>query len=213
MRFLAVSDTHNQPIPRIRGDVLIHAGDLTVRGTEKELVAAAEELAGYPCRRILIIPGNHDILFETDPAKARQIFEDRQIQVLINQATEAGGMKIWGSPYVQKCWGAFGYDGTETFHPWNLIPEDTEILITHGPMKYMLDQGPNGTHLGCSALASRIQVVKPLYHVHGHIHCAYGQQTYQDTTHINAAICSERYDVLNPPIVFHCGLPGDYERW
>ena len=81
MRYIAISDTHNNPIPRFHGDVLIHAGDMTIRGTENELVRAAEELAGYPCKRIVVIPGNHDILFEKNERLARSIFEDRDIKV------------------------------------------------------------------------------------------------------------------------------------
>lgn len=214
MKFICVSDTHNQRIPRFHGDCLIHAGDLTIRGTEKELTEAAEHLAGYPCRKIIIVPGNHDILFETDTQKALDIFESRDIQVLMGKGTEIGGVKIFGQHGQPECWGAFGYDGYEKLEPWEAIPNDTEILITHCPPKYILDLAPNGSHLGCSNLSSRVtQVVKPSYHVFGHIHLSYGRQEYQGTTFINAAICSETNQAINPPISFNFGLPGSYERY
>jgi Icc-related predicted phosphoesterase len=213
-RWICVSDTHNKRVPRFNGDVLLHAGDLTIRGTEKELIEAAEGLAGYPCRTIIVVPGNHDILFETNPAKARQIFEERKIKVLIDESTEAYGVKIYGSPWVQKCWGVFGYDGFEVKHPWDKIPNDTEILITHSPPRYIMDKGPRGDHLGCPDLAVAVRRVKPAYHIFGHIHCGQGfEQDADNIKYINAAICSERYDVLNPPIAFNFGLPGNYERW
>ncbi len=214
-RWTCVSDTHNKRIPRFNSDVLLHAGDLTIRGTEKELIEAAEGLAGYPARTIIVVPGNHDILFQEQPEKARQIFEDRKITVLIDQATEAYGVKIYGSPWVKKCWGVFGYDGFEVTHPWEKIPLDTEILVTHSPPNYIMDRGPLGNHLGCQHLAARVNVVAPRYHIFGHIHCSYGfeKDSTNNITYINAALCSERYDILNPPIVFHYGLPGSYERW
>jgi Icc-related predicted phosphoesterase len=186
---------------------------MTIRGTEKELTEAADHIAGYPCRVLIVVPGNHDILFQTEPEKALEIFTDRNIKVLIDRATEVVGVKIFGSPWVKKCWGVFGYEHSIGDNPFLKIPEDTEILITHSPPRYTLDRAPDGTHLGSEWLSERINTVKPKYHVFGHIHCAYGIEKVGDTVHINAATCSERYDVLNPPVIFHYGLPGQYERW
>lgn len=209
-----MSDTHNQPIPRFRGDVLLHAGDMTIRGTEAELTAAAEELAGYPCRQIIVVPGNHDILFESDEARARAIFESREIKVLMHQGTEVGGVKIWGAPGQKECWGAFGYNMYDSYPRWDDIPTDTDILLTHSPASYTLDRAPNGEHLGCPALSRALTRVAPSYHVFGHIHSDQGFSAGPSgIVSINAAICSERYDVLNPPIAFNLGLPGSYERW
>jgi Icc-related predicted phosphoesterase len=221
-RFICVSDTHGKRIPRFNGDVLLHAGDMTMRGTEAELIDAAEHIAGYPCRKLIVVPGNHDLLFGTEPGRARKIFEDRNITVLIDEETEAYGMKIYGSPWVPKCWGAFltvpfkdQYENryADAAEIWKKIPDYTDILITHGPARFILDKAPGGAHCGCPYLGARIAEVKPKFHVHGHIHCAYGLQKEKDTMHINAAILSERYDVLNPPIVFHAGTPGSYELW
>lgn len=215
MRFVAISDTHNGPIPNFVGDCLIHAGDMTNRGTEKELTAAAEELASYPCRRIIVVPGNHDLLFEQDEAKARQIFESRGIQVLIDQGTEVGGVKVYGTPWVKKCWGAFMYDGFKVHSEpiWDKIPDDTQILVSHSPPSYILDRGPDGQHLGSPTLNQRIQVIRPTFHIFGHIHCSYGRYQNDHTTFMNVAMMSESHQPLNPPVVFHTGNPGSYEYW
>lgn len=37
IRFVCVSDTHNQTVKLPKGDVLIHAGDLTNQGTFSEV--------------------------------------------------------------------------------------------------------------------------------------------------------------------------------
>ena len=86
-RFVCISDTHNAspggafPLPK--GDVLIHAGDMTNQGSFRELqktVKWIEEsnfeakivIAGMfsPCKRNqanrLTMPGNHDITVDTD---------------------------------------------------------------------------------------------------------------------------------------------------
>lgn len=212
MRFLHISDTHNQIIPRYHGDCLIHSGDMTNRGTEKELIEVAEHLAGYPCRRILVVPGNHDILFETDTKRAREIFESRNITVLMGEQTEIGGVKIFGQHGNPKTWGCFGYDGYERLEPWDNIPNDTEILITHCPPKWVLDLEPFGRHLGCPELARKVNLIKPKYHLFGHIHFSAGRVESNGITYLNSAMVSEKLMPLNPPQYFNYGLPGCYER-
>lgn len=217
MRFVCVSDTHIQgEIPKFVGDVLLHAGDLTVRGTVSELEKAADELAAYPCKQLVVIPGNHDILFEEDEAAARKIFEERQITVLIDQGIEISGVKIWGSPRQPEfCNWAFGYNRAAASTLWDMIPDDTEILITHGPPQYVLDKTLRGEHVGCHDLRNAVDRVKPKYHIFGHIHGGYGFTTapgLPETMFINAALCDERYRISNPPIIFNYGKPGLYEK-
>lgn len=212
MRFICASDTHNWPVPRYNGDVLIHAGDLTGRGTEGELTKAADDLAGYPCKKIIVIPGNHDLLFEKDEKLAREIFESRRITVLIDQAYEYKGVKLYGSPRQPEfCNWAFGYKRLTGNNHWDKIPLGTDILITHGPPKWVLDYEPDGQNLGCEDLAQAVLRVKPKFHIFGHIHAANGFAFNGDTTFINAAICSEMYQPFNPPIAFNYGQISGYE--
>lgn len=212
MRFITVSDTHNHPIPRFNGDVMIHAGDMTGRGTEGELIKAADEIAGYPCKKLIVIPGNHDLLFEKNERIAREIFADRRITVLIDELYEYKGVKIYGSPRQPEfCNWAFGYPRLCGNVWWDRIPNNIDVLVTHGPPKWTLDQEPDGEHLGCEDLAQAVLRVKPKYHVFGHIHAANGFAHNEDTTFINAAICSEMYQPFNPPIAFNYGPISGYE--
>ena len=43
------------------GDVLVHCGDLTKRGSRKELEPVAEWLKNLPHKKKIVIPGNHDV--------------------------------------------------------------------------------------------------------------------------------------------------------
>lgn len=53
---------------------------------------------------------------------------------------------------------------------WAQIPEDTDILITHGPPLGFGDRVDSGEHVGCEDLLRRVQQVRPKLHLFGHIH-------------------------------------------
>jgi Icc-related predicted phosphoesterase len=91
---------------------------------------------------------------------------------------------------------------------YEAIPEDTDVLVSHGPPYMMLDKVDHyspknirGLHVGCPALAKRVDVIKPLLHVFGHIHNSYGKVVTDQTTFVNASICNENYKPLNKPWV------------
>jgi len=89
---------------------------------------------------------------------------------------------------------------------WDLIPESTDVLITHGPPKGIRDgfHIPNsGTqHLGDQQLLEAIYRVKPRVHIFGHIHAGYGKwvepTSSLGTSCYNVAVCNESYKVANP---------------
>ena len=53
---------------------------------------------------------------------------------------------------------------------WALIPDDCDVLITHGPPRGFGDEGPTFGRAGCDDLRARVEVVAPLLHMYGHIH-------------------------------------------
>jgi Icc-related predicted phosphoesterase len=89
-----------------------------------------------------------------------------------------------------------------------MIPNDTDVLITHGPPAGFLDQSKPGKsgHLGCDDLKEAIYRVEPELHLFGHIHGSGGmKKTYVgDTGHktilANCAILDEQYLVKNKPM-------------
>jgi hypothetical protein len=85
-------------------------------------------------------------------------------------------VRLYGSPMTPKYgnW-AFQYGASEDV--WkDVVPEMTDILITHGPAKGHLDSAPsNPSYLqGCPHLQREMWRVKPRLHVCGHIHAARG---------------------------------------
>lgn len=88
---------------------------------------------------------------------------------------------------------------------WDIIPPDTNILLTHGPAYGILDElhsvdgTPKGQFVGCVDLLARIKEIKPDIHICGHIHAHGGSQVHQDgTSFYNASICDEMYAPSNP---------------
>jgi 3',5'-cyclic AMP phosphodiesterase CpdA len=66
MKIVAISDTHEQAqlIHLPPGDVLIHAGDITNRGSIAKLGEFTTWLKKQPHTHKVVICGNHDFCFE-----------------------------------------------------------------------------------------------------------------------------------------------------
>ena len=206
MTFVAISDTHNihTPLDIPDGDVLIHAGDVTGKGTEAQVYHFLEWFSAQPHRYKVFIAGNHDFYFErTKPEIIAKMIPDNVIY-LNDSGVTIEGVKIWGSP-VQPWFYDWAFNrkrGSEICKHWDLIPNDTDILITHGPAYYRLDKTMHGQNAGCMDLLTAIRRVRPQFFVCGHIHEAYGQMKEGITTYINASVLNEKYQMANKPIVF-----------
>lgn len=98
------------------------------------------------------------------------------------------GYKIWGSPVTPYFLGmAFNVrPGKDIEKAWQKIPNDTDILITHGPPKGIADNG-----IGSEELLKRVNIIKPKIHVYGHAHGSNGMKTINGTTFINAALVND----------------------
>lgn len=56
------------------------------------------------------------------------------------------------------------------------IPKDVDIVVTHGPPKYILDQTQDGRNIGCEHLSRAVAHSRPLMHCFGHAHSGWGLQ-------------------------------------
>lgn len=212
MRLVCISDTHefHDQVQIPDGDVLIHAGDITMQGHPGKVAKFLAWFGEQPHKNKIFIAGNHDWIFETKPEIARQMVAQWNITYLEDSGCEIDGIKFWGSP-VQPEFQSWAFNrkrGPEIKRHWNLIPEDTDVLITHGPPMGFLDQCVyNNTdygHVGCEELLEAIKRVNPRYHIFGHIHGGGGRTEIRrswKTTFINASIVNEAYQVQNKPIV------------
>jgi Icc-related predicted phosphoesterase len=194
------------------GELLILAGDVFSNRSSvperdayfqlNELRELDEYCGTLAYSRVLLIAGNHDWLFEMDKLAGRNL---RHITYLEDSGVEIDGVKFYGSPH-QPWFHSWAFNlprnGKELRHYWGLIPDDTDVLITHGPPWGILDR-PFGQqdHVGCEVLRRRVEEIRPKVHAFGHIHGSYGQQQLGKTLFVNASLCSETYSPTNPPIV------------
>ncbi len=204
-RIVCISDTHNRQesfdVPE--GDLLIHAGDLTGRGTEAEVEAAVEWLESLPHRDKILIAGNHDFYFERENARARALV--REAVYLQDSEITVQGLRIWGSPW-QPWFGDWAFNlprGQKLHEKWERIPEGIDILVTHGPPMGTLDRTVTGETVGCEELRDRLAAMAkpPRLHVFGHIHEGRGILKTERTTFVNASACDVGYRPVNRAVV------------
>ena len=187
MDLTIIADTHGlqDEIKLKPGTMLIHAGDVTEYGSEEEVIDFLEWFAKQPFKYKIFIAGNHDVFFEECTAAKRKKIIPKDIIYLQNSGVEIEGLKIWGSPVTPYFLGmAFNArNGKDIKKIWNKVPLDTDILITHGPPKGMLDND-----FGCEELLNRVNIVRPKIHCFGHVHGWNDVQQLNQTTFINASM-------------------------
>lgn len=213
MKIVCLSDTHNcnEQIDVPDGDILIHSGDATIRGTQIEVEDFLSWFSSLPHKYKIFVAGNHDWLYETNNRFARLLTSNFGIKYLQDSSINIEGLKIYGSPWQPRFYDwAFNLNrGNKLAEKWQLIPADTDILITHGPPNGILDEVPRGEdwieNTGCEELIKKVEELsnhKLKLHIFGHIHCGYGQAERFGVKFINASNCDESYQPNNPPIVF-----------
>lgn len=184
-----ISDLHGN-IPRLPGgDILIIAGDLTMSGSKWETLMFASWTETLDYKEIIVIAGNHDqyLTVGPNPFKKAHYFQDSGDYLL--------GYNIWGSPYTPKfCNWYFMEPNDRIKRHWDLIPENTDILVTHGPPYGILDKNDRGEHCGCKELRKAVRRIKPKFHIFGHIHEAQGSHNEDGTSFINCSYINEDYE-------------------
>lgn len=187
MRLVAVADTHNEHgalhIPD--GDVFIHAGDLTNRGTLSELEQVAEWMRSLPHRHKVVIAGNHDFWLQEQRSQAHALFKG--LTYLEDEEVTLEGVRFYGSP-----WQPWFYDwafnlkrGPEIDAVWKKIPSGVDVLITHGPPKGYGDLVHRGERVGCEDLLRHLPRVGAKVHFFGHIHEDRGEWKHGVTRIVN----------------------------
>lgn len=206
MKFIAISDTHGQhtKLSLPEGDVIIHAGDISGRGTENQVRDFIEWFSSLDYQYKIFIAGNHDFFLEKVCETEIHKLIPENVIYLNDSGIEIEGIKIWGSP-VQPWFHDWAFNrqrGADIKRHWDLIPHNTDVLITHGPVKGILDQTVYGQEVGCEDLLEAVKRINPSFHVCGHIHEAYGEQISDGTRFINASILNEDYFLVNSPVEF-----------
>ncbi len=181
MKVLHISDTHSkhqklQGLPE--ADVLVHSGDFTVNGTEREAIDFINWFCGLPYEQKIFVSDNHDdCMFGANIEGL-----DSNVHYLCNSGIEINGVKFYGVPM-------FLYDSITDSQSWNYanVPSDTDVLITHSPPYGILDFD-DGIHYGSHELLARVSTLKLKAHLFGHIHAQQGVAINNRTIFSNGSI-------------------------
>lgn len=227
MRIICLSDTHSLHkkmsyniesfIDPKQENILIHAGDITNVGKEYDVASFIywlQNLKGFDDK--IFIAGNHDLSFEVKPSWLNRYINEENLsqsdcvyledsEYIIEYPEFSKPIKVYGTPWQPEFmnW-AFNLPrkGKELKEKWDMIPNDVDILITHGP-PYGINDKIEGRDdsLGCEILYDRVMMVKPKIHIFGHIHSGNNIVEKDGIVFINASICTEDYKPTYKPIV------------
>ncbi|MDD3371012.1 MAG: metallophosphatase domain-containing protein [Alphaproteobacteria bacterium] len=217
MKIAVISDTHAQwsklKVPEC--DLLISTGDYSgYQGNEGEFRFFHKWLNKQPAKHIVSCQGNHEVWVQNNLDKAREIAAEvaPRVHFMVEGGLEIEGIKIWCSPVTPMFynWAWNVNPGAAIQAYWKLIPDDTEILVTHGPPAGILDTcEPDGIPLGCPSLRERIRELNHLkLHVFGHIHSSSGSCEKDGIRFINASVCNERYEPVNGVKIYDFPAPA-----
>lgn len=208
-----ISDTHGHHSHVVvpQADILIHCGDFSEDQGQAAYRSFFSWLEGQPHRFKILIAGNHELALEKWPDLVRAMMKEicPSVTYLQDSGVTIEGLNIYGSPVQPEFynWAFNRKRGEEIKRHWDMIPDDTDILITHGPARGFNDYSPYGKeHVGCDDLLDAIKRVKPKIHASGHTHHGHNikELIHKDgskTMMINASICNEQYAPVNKPWV------------
>jgi len=203
LKIKALSDLHGY-LPDIKEecDLVLISGDICpvrdhsinrqYQWLQKEFRAWLKTI---PARKIVVIAGNHDFIaeqFDLAPLLPECIY-------LQDNGVEFEGLHIYGTPWQPTFYNwAFNLDEPDLAKKWALIPENTDILVVHGPPFGYGDMTTRGEPVGSTTQLERLNQLKAKLVVCGHIHGAYGiYEMPNGTKVVNASILNERYEPEN----------------
>lgn len=204
MRLVCLSDTHglHDKIVVPDGDVIVHAGDVTMGGAVKEFLSFIEWFAELPHVVKIFTGGNHDFCLESIES-VWELTRGTGVDCLLGSTLTVFDHNFYGYPWVPNLsrWAFYGTDAALRRH-CSLIPHDTDVLITHSPPRGHCDRLVNGREIGCEHLRDRINEICPELVVCGHIHEAYGGSYLGGGSYCaNVSVLDENYAVTNDPVV------------
>ena len=232
MKLVIISDSHNlhNELNLPSGDVLIHCGDYSYSGQDNEVISFLTWMQEQTKKYRLVIGGhgNHEL----GPYEDREHFNELKtvfapdviwphMRVYTDPVSK---FNFFFCPYVTAINGRWAFEASHSEYQEIVkrIPDNVDVLISHGPPYDILDSfvqhtldyinvGPTEKEptytaryfkVGSKALAERIKQIKPKLACFGHIHENGGQTIEIDgTIYVNAAILNEDYEIANKPVI------------
>ena len=180
MKVKVLSDTHGfhneEPLDEV--DLLIHCGDAAnsrvLWENEIEFLNFWLWWENYPAKYKVFVPGNHSLFCQHSISRTLKKSLKPNCWILIDQTIGIEGCKIFGSPFTPTFgnW-SFMANRSKIHKHWKLIEENTDIVITHGPPKSILDLTLDTRgkleFCGDSSLLRTIYKIRPVFHLFGHV--------------------------------------------
>jgi Icc-related predicted phosphoesterase len=226
MRLLCMSDLHGHlPVcdPKVfAADVAVIAGDIMPADREHHgghVIGLMNQEQWFihtflpwaqslPVKHVVMTWGNHDHLGE-HPDRYRSVLPEN-VHVLVNESCEIDGVTFYGVPQTPRFFDwAFNEDDTPESlgRRWAEVPDQTHILISHGPPFGTVDwvNDRTGQRVGSHTQADWLKSEasnRPVMVLCGHIHGSGGQfGMCGDVKVANVGILSERYQVVRNPML------------
>lgn len=81
-------------------------------------------------------------------------------------------LKVYSSPYTPNSGGDWGFQYHDK-HDFAIEP-GTDVVITHGPPRGIMDMTPEKSRIGCPDLFASVAKAQPKLHCFGHVHNGWG---------------------------------------
>ena len=204
MVLVLFGDTHelHREVEVPAGDILICVGDFTMFSKNLSAIEDFNEWLGeLPHRYKIVVPGNHEFFLESNPER-RALLDNAN--VLIDESIEIEGLTIYGSPMTPLYGAAFGKSSPkDRERHWSKVPDDTHVLVTHGPPFGILDlTHDRAERMGDQELRKRVRELPSVkLHAFGHVHGAYGAVEQDGVTFVNVALMGHLGDLVQAPTV------------
>lgn len=149
----------------------------------------------------IFVPGNHSTAIYNNLLDPKELFPN--IITLIHEEIQIGPYKIFGSPYTPAYGQSWAYmkKRNRMEMVWRTLPDEIDILLTHGPPKTVLDltkdiETDQLVQAGCKSLMNYVQKIKPLIHAFGHFHD-------EDSIKNNGIFIKNDIKFINCALTFH----------
>ena len=206
IRVVCISDTHNNiPEDVPPGDILIHAGDMTVNGSVAEIQRQIDWLASLPHKEIVVISGNHDTYLDprTRPSLSEEqrrgsldwkrvhYLQHRRLSLTIDiepkntdsttpllaEERDQRRIRIYGAPQIPACgpMNVHAFQYPRGRDAWSETVPEDTDILITHTPPKYHMDLPIPQGMGCEHLLAEVKRVKPTLHVFGHVHWGAGQ--------------------------------------
>jgi len=182
MKIWHISDTHTHErmleVPDV--DIVIHSGDFSnyrnFYENEPEAKTFLQWYGNLNIKHKILIAGNHDAFPAIAPQEFKELCDYYHINYLENESVNIEGINIFGSPLTPSFGNWYFMKARHKIGEyWKEVPDNTDILVVHGPPKGILDLSYSREgvleYCGCKSLRNNIlDRIKPKFVCFGHIH-------------------------------------------